>query len=119
MDIIFIEQLIVMGVIGLCDWEQQQLQRLVFDLKLGYFQDLRFNFSNNELNYLDYSDIVNTVIAIVQTDKFSLLEQVAEKIATQLMIKFNIKWIQIKVSKPRAIPQAGNVSVIIERGERK
>ncbi|AKC60242.1 dihydroneopterin aldolase [Blochmannia endosymbiont of Camponotus (Colobopsis) obliquus] len=118
MDMIFIEQLTVMSVIGLYDWEQQQLQKLVFDLQLGWDCNSKYCLSN-KLNYLDYSEVVSTVLSIVQGRKFGLLEQVAEEVVEQLMIKFDIVWIRLKVSKPEAISQAFNVSLIIERNNKK
>lgn len=117
MDILFIEQLIVMAFIGVYDWEQQRLQKLVFDLELGY-NALPISNSDDFMDYLNYVDASEAVISLVSGKHFVLVELVAEQVAEQLITKFNLLWAHVKVSKPGAVPYASNVGVIIERWKR-
>lgn len=118
MDIVFIEQLTVMAIIGVYDWEQQQLQKLVLDLEIGY-DNRKAADSDNIIDCLNYTDISKIVISLISTRQFALVERVAEEVASILIKHFSLPWIRVKVSKPGAVPQAINVGIIIERGQRK
>ncbi|AFP85059.1 dihydroneopterin aldolase [secondary endosymbiont of Ctenarytaina eucalypti] len=118
MDIVFIEQLTVMALIGVHDWEQQQLQKLVFDLEMGWDNRIAAR-SDDVADCLSYADVAEAVLSIVMGKRFALVERVAEEIAERLMMQFSLPWIRIKIGKPSAILQAGNVGVVImrERGK--
>ncbi|XOD69910.1 MAG: dihydroneopterin aldolase [Sodalis sp. (in: enterobacteria)] len=118
MDIVFIEQLTVMAEIGVYGWEQQHPQKVVFDLEMGW-ENLLAARSDNVEDCLDYAKVADTVLSIVTGKRFALLERVAEETSEQLMAKFKLPWIRIKIGKPGAIPQAKNAGVVIERGQRK
>ncbi|NWJ80522.1 bifunctional dihydroneopterin aldolase/7,8-dihydroneopterin epimerase [Enterobacter sp. SECR19-1250] len=115
MDIVFIEQLSVITTIGVYDWEQTIEQKLVFDIEMGW--DNRKSAKSDDVNdCLSYADISETVIALVEGQRFALVERVAEEVAELLLTKFNSPWVRIKLSKPGAVARAANVGVIIERG---
>ncbi|HHK9551933.1 bifunctional dihydroneopterin aldolase/7,8-dihydroneopterin epimerase [Enterobacter sichuanensis] len=115
MDIVFIEQLSVITIIGVYDWEQTIEQKLVFDIEMGW--DNRKSAKSDDVNdCLSYADISETVIAHVEGQRFALVERVAEEVAELLLSKFNSPWVRIKLSKPGAVARAANVGVIIERG---
>lgn len=118
MDIVFIEQLTVMVVIGVYEWEQQRLQKLVFDLEMGWDNRSAAR-SDNVADCLNYADVTDTVLSVVDGKRFALLERIAEETADRLITQFTLPWIRIKIGKPGAVPQAANVGVIIERGWRK
>lgn len=118
MDIVFIEQLTVMTVIGVYDWEQERLQKLVFDIELGW-DNRPAACSDDVADCLSYADVADAVIAFVSSNHFALLERVAEEVAELLMTRFALPWVRIKLNKPGAVPQASSVGVIIERGNRK
>lgn len=117
MDIVFIEELSVITTIGVYDWEQTIRQKLVFDIEMGW--DNRKAAASDDVNdCLSYADISDAVIEHVETQRFALVERVAEEIADLLLQRFNSPWVRIKVSKPGAVAQARNVGVVIERGQR-
>ncbi|MBT9431510.1 bifunctional dihydroneopterin aldolase/7,8-dihydroneopterin epimerase [Candidatus Sodalis endolongispinus] len=118
MDIIFIEQLTVMAVIGVYDWEQQRLQKLVFDLEMGWDNRPAAR-SDDVADCLSYADVTDAVLSLVSGKRFALVERVAEETAERLMTQFKLPWIRIKIGKPGAVPHAATVGVIIERGRRK
>lgn len=114
MDKIFIEQLEVISVIGVYDWEQEIKQKLVFDLELGW--DISAAAKNDDVELtLDYAAISDRVSAFVQSKKPALVETLAEEVATMLMQEFSIKQLKLKLAKPGAVVNARSVGVIIER----
>ncbi|CUX96263.1 Dihydroneopterin aldolase [Candidatus Gullanella endobia] len=118
MDIIFIEQLTVMAIIGIYDWEKQKFQKLVFDLEIGW-NKRPLPYSDDISDCLNYTDVTNAILSLVSSKRFALIECVAEETAEQLISQFKIPWVRIKLSKPSAVPQAINVGIIIERGKQK
>ena len=118
MDIVFIEQLTVMTVIGVYDWEQERQQKLVFDIEMGW-DNRPAALSDDVADCLSYADVGAAVMSFVSSNRFALVERVAEEVAELLMTRFMLPWVRIKLSKPGAVPQAYSVGVIIERGNRK
>ncbi|CNH01472.1 bifunctional dihydroneopterin aldolase/dihydroneopterin triphosphate 2'-epimerase [Yersinia thracica] len=117
MDIVFIEELSVITTIGVYDWEQTIQQKLVFDIEMGW--DNRKAAASDDVNdCLSYADISDAVIKHVESQRFALVERVAEEIAELLLQQFKSPWVRIKVSKPGAVAQARNVGVVIERAQR-
>lgn len=117
MDIVFIEELSVITTIGVYDWEQTIQQKLVFDIEMGW-DNCKAAASDDVNDCLSYADISDAVIKHVESQRFALVERVAEEIAELLLQRFNSPWVRIKVSKPGAVAQARNVGVVIERGQR-
>ncbi|WP_145576424.1 bifunctional dihydroneopterin aldolase/7,8-dihydroneopterin epimerase [Yersinia alsatica] len=117
MDIVFIEELSVITTIGVYDWEQTIQQKLVFDIEMGW-DNCKAAASDDVNDCLSYADISDAVIKHVESQRFALVERVAEEIAELLLQRFNSPWVRIKVSKPGAVAQARNVGVVIERGLR-
>ncbi|NIL27656.1 bifunctional dihydroneopterin aldolase/7,8-dihydroneopterin epimerase [Yersinia massiliensis] len=117
MDIVFIEELSVITTIGVYDWEQTIEQKLVFDIEMGW--DNRKAAASDDVNdCLSYADISDSVIKHASSQRFALVERVAEEIAELLLQRFKSPWVRVKVSKPGAVAQARNVGVVIERGQR-
>ncbi|ABR75233.1 dihydroneopterin aldolase [Actinobacillus succinogenes] len=114
-DRIFIEGLTVFAQIGVYDWEQQIKQPLVFDLEMTW-DSRKAAETDNVANCLNYAEVSDFVVSYVQSKPFLLIERVANEVAEQLRQKFNISWLRLKLSKPKAVSQARNVGIIIERG---
>lgn len=117
MDIVFIEELTVKTTIGVYDWEQTIQQKLVFDIEMGC--DNRKAAASDDVNdCLNYADISDAIVQHVQSNRFTLVERVAEEVSEILRQRFKAPWVRIKVSKPGAVKEAKRVGVIIERGMR-
>ncbi|MCP4595002.1 dihydroneopterin aldolase, partial [Neptuniibacter sp.] len=54
----------------------------------------------------------------IEQSEFLLVETMAEQIAELVMKEFSVKWLRLRLGKPGAVPQAKDVGVVIERGER-
>ncbi|AKZ66140.1 dihydroneopterin aldolase [Candidatus Palibaumannia cicadellinicola] len=118
MDILLIKKLTVMAFIGIYEWEQQRLQKLVLDLELGCDNKLAAC-SDDISDSINYVDISEAVLSLVSGNYFALIERVAEEIANMLLNKFSLPWVRIKVTKPSALPQAVSVGIIIQRSRKK
>ncbi len=115
MDRVFIEQLEVITTIGVYDWEQQIKQKLLLDIEMAH--DNRFaGKSDNVADALDYSEVSNLVIQHIESNRFLLVERVAEEVTELIMHQFNVPWIKVRLAKPGAVVQARSVGVVIERG---
>ncbi|VFP81974.1 dihydroneopterin aldolase [Candidatus Erwinia haradaeae] len=114
MDILYIDQLSIMTIIGVDDWEKIKKQQLILDVDIKW-DHRKAALSDNVSDCLNYSDVVSSIITLVSEGKFALIERVAEEVATMLLQKYSLKWIRIKVSKSGAVPQARQVGIVIER----
>lgn len=115
MDHIFIEELVVFAQIGVYDWEQKIKQKLVFDIEMAW--DCRKAAETDDVNFcLNYAEVSEFVLDYVQSKPFLLIERVAYEVVEQLQQRFSLPWIRLKLSKPKAVAQARNVGIIVERG---
>lgn len=115
-DRIFIEELIVFAQIGIYEWEQQIKQKLIFDIEMAW--DSRKAAETDDVKFcLNYAEVSEFIIHHVESKPFLLIERVANEVAALLQEKFGIQWLRLKLSKPKAVAQAKNVGIIIERGK--
>ncbi|HGJ5875109.1 MAG TPA: bifunctional dihydroneopterin aldolase/7,8-dihydroneopterin epimerase [Arsenophonus sp.] len=114
MDIIFIEQLSVFTTIGAYDWEKTIQQKLLLDIEMGW--DNQQAAKSDQVAYcLDYAQVSQVVIKHIETQKFALIERVAQEVADIILNQFGSPWVRVKVWKPNAVVQAKQVGVMIER----
>ena len=115
MDKVFIQGLSIQTTIGFYAWEKEIKQTLVFDLSLGW--DIRPAAKNDELaKTLDYAEISEEVERFANSNPVDLIETLAERTASHLMKRYNIKWLKLRIGKPGAVYNAQSVGVEIERG---
>ncbi len=117
MDIVYIRGLQVDTVIGIYDWERTIRQTLSIDLEMG--TDIRAAARRDDIDQtLNYKAITDRLIEFISSSEFLLIETLAEEIASLLMEEFSVPWLRLTIGKPGAVPQARDVGVVIERGER-
>ncbi len=117
MDIVFLNNIKTKTIIGLHPWERQVKQPIYLDLELG--TDIRASASSDDINHtLDYETIARHVTNFTENQSFMLIETLAEQLATELLAKFKLPWLRLKVSKPCVTINAYPVGVIIERGKK-
>jgi len=117
MDIVYIRGLAVETVIGIYDWEREIRQTVNLDIDMG-FDILNAAQTEDVDNTLNYKSVSDDLIDFISQSEFQLVETMAEEIAQRLQRNFGIKWLRLRLGKPGAVPQAEDVGVIIERGER-
>ncbi len=115
MDIIFIQGLKTQAIIGIYDWERKNHQPLIFDLKMSLPIKAAAN-SDNINDTVNYKEVSDKVIQLVESSQFELLETLCETICQHLLIQHPaIQKIQLKVSKPQAVTETETVGLIITR----
>lgn len=117
MDIVYIKDLRIDTTIGIYDWEREIKQTLVLSVEMGHDNRPAGN-SDDIAKTLDYYTISRRLIEFVETSEMLLIERVAEECAAIIMNEFGVRWLRLQVGKPGAVPEAADVGVVIERGER-
>jgi dihydroneopterin aldolase len=117
MDIVYIRELRAATVIGVYAWEHGVRQTVVLDLELA--ADNRRAAASDEIgDALDYAAVSARLLAFIEGSEFQLIETLAERVAALVMEEFGVPWLRLRLAKPGAVPQAADVGVLIERGER-
>ena len=117
MDTLFIRELTVETVIGTQDWEREIKQPVVFDLEMAC-DVARAVASDSVADALDHKAVCERVIAFVEKSEFRLLETLAERVAVFIISEFEVPWLRVQLRKRGGMKGAGDVGVIIERGDR-
>ncbi len=116
MDIIFIRDLRVETIIGIYDWERTSRQTVSLDLEMG--ADIRVAAQTDDIEHTpSYKDVAKRLTDFIANSEFFLVETMAEQIADIVLTEFPVPWVKVTLRKPGAVRGAGDVGVIIERGE--
>ena len=116
MDSVYIQGLGVETIIGVHDWERNTRQTVFIDLEMSIEADKAA--VSDWIGYaVDYSAVSARVIEFVGNSEYKLIETLAENVARIIMREFGVPWLQLRISKPSAVPEAKDVGVVIERGE--
>jgi dihydroneopterin aldolase len=116
-DITFLHGLRIDCIIGIWDWERRSKQTIYLDLDMA--SDVAHAAGRDHIDdTLDYKAIAKRVKEFVGNSEFQLVETLAERVAGLLREEFSIPWVRVRVNKRGAVRDAGDVGVIIERGQR-
>ena len=104
------------GKHGIYEIEKNNEQRFLIDIFLTP-DNLK---DDNIINTINYEDLVDDSILLVQTQSFDLIETLSKKIAEHIIKKYsnlrfsNLKYIKITVHKPETSlsDRTDNISVI-------
>ena len=104
------------GKHGIYEIEKNNEQRFLIDIFLT-LDNLK---DDNIINTINYEDLVDDSILLVQTQSFDLIETLSKKIAEHIIKKYsnlrfsNLKYIKITVHKPETTlsDRTENISVI-------
>ena len=112
MDSLIIKALNVSTRIGVYDWEQRINQQLLIDIDI----DTDFRACQEDLaKTIDYAALCEKITHFVSSKSFQLIETVANEVAELIQNEFKIAQINVSVSKPHAVKNAGNIQVIARR----
>lgn len=117
MDIIFITDIRAEALIGIYDWEREIRQLVILDLELGG-DCARAAKTDAVEDTLDYKAISKRVASFVESSTFQLVETLADRTAAMIMEEFGVPWLRLRLNKKGALRDAGDVGVLIERGQR-
>ena len=113
MDKVFLYGMKVDTLIGVYDWEREQLQTLLVDLEIGVS---RLSAQSDQIgDTVHYGEVCDAVRYGVREQRFLLLEALAEYIANLVLQDFAALWVKVKVVKLGILPDVREVGVEIER----
>jgi len=112
MDKLDITALSVNTKIGVHAWEQRIEQRLLIDITIP--QDVS-HCQDKLVNTIDYEKLCQQVTSYVESNQFALIETVADSVAILIKDEFAVNQLTVRVAKPHAIKNAGNVAITVER----
>ena len=116
MDIIYLHDLKIECIIGIWEWERRVKQTIILDLDMA--ADIRRAAATDRIDdTLNYKAVAKRLIDFVGGSQFQLVETLAEKVAEILLTEFKLKWVRVRVNKKGAVRDAGDVGIVIERGE--
>jgi FolB domain-containing protein len=114
LDKIYITDLLLQCIIGINDWERTQKQTVLINVTL-YTNLSKPCQTDNLEDCVDYKEVKNEIIAMVEKSNFNLIERLAEEIARICLAHTAIKAVLVRVDKPGALRFAKSVGVEILR----
>ena len=117
MDRVYIHGLAVETVIGIFDWERTIKQKVVVDLEMAV--DIKASAASENIDRtVSYKDVADRLIEFIANSELLLVETMAEEIANLILTEFPVPFVRLKLGKPGAVPEAQDVGVMIERGQK-
>ncbi|HAF62196.1 MAG TPA: dihydroneopterin aldolase [Anaerolineaceae bacterium] len=114
MDKVFINDLMIRGVIGISDRERSQPQDIVVNVVL-YTDITKGAASDNIEDCTNYRTITKAIIAHVEKVSRYTVEALAEDIAGICLKTVGVKKVKVRVEKPGAVRFSKSVGVEITR----
>jgi len=116
MDKIILSELTVHTVIGIWEWEKRNPQKVIFDIEMA--TDIsRASKSDSIEDALDYKAVSKRIKQYALENHFELIETLGDKVADLILNEFGVEWLKLTISKPYAIRDSKNVSLMIERSK--
>lgn len=116
MDKIFINDLLVSGIIGVNDWERQKPQDILINITL--FIDLQSAGITDDITHsVSYSHVAKMVQAHTECACRLTVEALAEDIAQLCLAEPGIQSVCVRVEKPGVVRFTRSVGVEIERSQ--
>ena len=113
-DCVEIRDLQLRTILGINDWEREELQDIV--VSLWIFCDTRKPGASDRIeDAINYRDVAKRVLQLGESSKFFLVERLAEEIARICVREFGAAKVRVKVEKPSAVRHSRAVGVTIER----
>ena len=98
---------------GVYDFEKKT--EGTFELDIELFLDLRIPCSTDQLkDTIDYAKATDIIIRVFNEKHCNLIERVGEKICVELLKKFSVAKVKIKIRKPHAPIQANFDTVEVQ-----
>ena len=117
MDIVFISKQRADTALGDSDWERKVRQPVLQDLEMAT-DNPRAAATDGIADALDYAAVSARLLSFIEGSEFSLIETLAEQVASIILTEFGVPWLRLRLSKPGAVSAARDVGVLIERGAR-
>jgi len=116
MDKIFIDNLIVFGILGIHPHEQRKKQLIRISVEVT--ADITEASKNDDVEKtIDYSALSENIIQFIDDSSYGTIEALIEALADRILKNFDIESVWLRIEKPNAVPQADSVGVEIERSK--
>lgn len=116
MDTITLTGIRAEGTHGVLDFEHAQPQPFVVDVRMSV--DTTSAAESDDLTKtVDYGQIANRIVAVIEGEHVDLIETLAQRIASKILLTWQVRRVEVTVHKPQApidVPFA-DVSVTISR----
>lgn len=114
-----VKDLRLRAYIGLNDDEQEKLQDVVVNLRIDY-EALDAARSDQVECALDYKGVTKAIIALVDGQRFLLLERLVHQVLEAVMAYPEVRSAEVEIDKPHALRFADSVSLSLaaRRGTR-
>ena len=114
MDQIFINDLLIRGVIGISDREREQPQDILVNVVI--FSDIqKAGKSDNVEDSVNYRTVAKKVLAHTEKIQRFTVEALATDIADLVLAEPKVRGVRVKVENPGAVRFSKSVGVEIER----
>jgi len=116
LDQVFIEDLLIRGIIGVTDRERSQPQDIVFNIIL--FTDTRkAGISDDINNCVNYRTVAKAIIAHVERTEHCTVEALAADVASICLSMESVQEVIVRVKKPGAVRFSKSAGVEIRRNK--
>ena len=116
MAVIRIKNLKLRSVIGIHDWERENKQDVIINIKLE-FDSSRAAESDDIADTVDYKAIKMRIIELVEGSTCNLLERLADQILAICLSDAQVEQATVRVDKPHALRFADSVSIEVSGGQ--
>lgn len=105
-----IQRLKLSAIIGQYDHERKTKQDVF--LNIQYEMDVSKASHSDEIgDTLNYHELVKEITKLVEESRFNLIEKLADYVAGIVMNRKSIRWTEVEIQKPGALPAGDYISV--------
>jgi len=117
LDKIHIRDLLIRCIVGIYDWEREKKQDVLINIVL--YADLGTACQTDRIeDTVDYKDIKQKVVDMVESSSFMLVERLAERVAEICLENPQVQRVKVLVDKTGALRFARSVGIEIVREQR-
>jgi len=114
MDKIIIKNAEFICDIGIYKEEKEKKQKIILDLTLFYDIEEAINTDSID-STINYKEVIDLTKKVVEKKHYELIENLSENICNEILDKFKLEKIILKVKKPKALKNAEYAAVEIIR----
>jgi len=101
-------------IIGIYDFERENKQNVIFNIKLDYNAEKSCCLSDKFEEAIDYHDLCKKIERHVESSQYDLIEKLSHSVLEIIFEDQRVKFAQVEVGKPNALNFADSVSVTVE-----
>ena len=110
---VFVEDLELIGQVGVYEHERRHKQRIVVSIDLIVADT--YDGSDDLSAVYDYDVAIDIVRRVVMSGHFNLIETLAETIAVECLADARVRTVKIRIAKPDVLPACRSVGIEVER----